>query len=248
VGRGLFSLANVDTVGRAKAQVTIDERDRKDYFTPSRSLFKDYCECIVDRYGLRRGLVKQETARDIDFGITRMSKDDELFTVRTDRGVHFARTVVLAVGAGNAPAIPRPFASSITRGACHAMQIRQFPDPSVTAKIKAGKQTNVLVIGGGLTSAQVADMAVRRGVTKVWHLMRGPLKGIESSSPDASTYADRPPVKPFDVDLSWMGKFRNYEKSAFWSADSDEGNPMSGPGQVLLRVAWLTRWQSVCRK
>lgn len=30
-------------------------------------------------------------------------------------------------------------------------------------------------------------------------------------------------VKPFDVDLSWMGKFRNHEKASFWSADTDEG-------------------------
>lgn len=30
------------------------------------------------------------------------------------------------------------------------------------------------------------------------------------------------PVKPFDVDLNWMGKYRNREKAAFWSADTDE--------------------------
>lgn len=30
-------------------------------------------------------------------------------------------------------------------------------------------------------------------------------------------------VKPFDIDLDWMGKFQNVQKAAFWSADSDEG-------------------------
>lgn len=30
-------------------------------------------------------------------------------------------------------------------------------------------------------------------------------------------------VKHFDIGLSWMGKFKNYEKAAFWSADTDEG-------------------------
>ena len=62
------------------------------------------------------------------------------------------------------------------------MKIRQLPDPSVVAKMKAGARTNILVIGGGLTSAQVADMAIRRGVTKVWHLIRGPLKGKRYNS------------------------------------------------------------------
>lgn len=30
-------------------------------------------------------------------------------------------------------------------------------------------------------------------------------------------------VKPFDIDLDWMGKFQNVQKATFWSADSDEG-------------------------
>jgi hypothetical protein len=30
-------------------------------------------------------------------------------------------------------------------------------------------------------------------------------------------------VKHFDISLPWMGKFKNYEKAAFWSADTDEG-------------------------
>lgn len=34
-------------------------------------------------------------------------------------------------------------------------------------------------------------------------------------------------VKPFDVDLEWMGKYKNVEKAAFWSADSDEGKAQS---------------------
>lgn len=29
-------------------------------------------------------------------------------------------------------------------------------------------------------------------------------------------------VKPFDVDLNWVGKYKNQEKAAFWSADTDE--------------------------
>jgi hypothetical protein len=30
-------------------------------------------------------------------------------------------------------------------------------------------------------------------------------------------------VKPFDIDLNWMSKFRNQEKAAFWMADDDYG-------------------------
>lgn len=210
----------------AKAPVTIDERDRKDYFTPSCALFKDYCQCIVDRYGLRRGLVKQEAVRDIDYGVVaRISEDSSLFTIRTDRSLHFARTVVLAVGAGNAPTIPKPFSPKLTAGACHAMRIQEFPARVVMDKIRARAETSVLVIGGGLTSAQVADMAIRHGVTKVWHIMRGSLKGKRLAFLyEQRTVLNVGVVKPFDVDLNWMGKFKNHEKATFWSADNDEGS------------------------
>lgn len=33
-------------------------------------------------------------------------------------------------------------------------------------------------------------------------------------------------VKPFDIDLNWMSKFRNQEKAAFWMADDDYGEDL----------------------
>ena len=38
--------------GMAMAPVTVDERDRKDYFTPSSAMFGDFVEGLVGRYGL----------------------------------------------------------------------------------------------------------------------------------------------------------------------------------------------------
>ena len=35
-------------------------------------------------------------------------------------------------------------------------------------------------------------------------------------------------MKPFDVDLEWMGKYKNVQKAIFWSADSDEGKTLAG--------------------
>ncbi|GAB7356863.1 hypothetical protein MBLNU459_g7733t1 [Dothideomycetes sp. NU459] len=146
---------------RAKPQVTIDERDRRDYYAPSCSLFKDYCDCIVNRYDLGTNVISQETLQDIDFGtVPQITADDDLFTLKTDKGIHFARTVVLAVGSGNTPSMPENLVASAVPGACHAMHITQFPDPSVAAKTSMRMATNVMVVGGGLTSAQVTTMAV----------------------------------------------------------------------------------------
>lgn len=176
-------------------------------------MFHDFCNSCIERYGLdKEHTITQEAVRDIDYG----SLEDGIgptaqntFTIRTDDSVYHAKVVVLAIGAGT-PIIPRPFSPAIQEGACHAMNIQRHKgmllDPSVTAKASSGKATNVLVIGGGLTSAQICDGIIKTGVVaKVWLFMRGPWK-----------------IKPFDVDLSWIAKFKNHQQASFWSADTDE--------------------------
>ncbi|EGP82971.1 uncharacterized protein MYCGRDRAFT_97150 [Zymoseptoria tritici IPO323] len=184
--------------------ITIDERDRKDYFAPPSDVFKDYCNFIAKRYSLLdKDLIQQASMSDIEYDyIPQLSADEKLFTVRTEDSTFYARSVVLSVGAGNAPCIPKPFPQNGCPAACHAFQPLDAP---LRERLRKRMPTNVLIIGGGLTSAQIADRSIRQGATKVFHIMRGPMK-----------------VKPFDVDLSWMGKFRNHEKASFWSADTDE--------------------------
>jgi thioredoxin reductase len=201
----------------------VDERDRKDYYTPSTNLFTSHCEEVIRRYKLGPDMLRQERVMDISYdeasslGSTEhdsvisdntSNEDKKIFRVKTDAGVRYANIVILAVGPGNAPSIPSvsglPTSGPHT-GFTHAMQIKHFPPSHVTTKIKARRSTNMLVIGGGLTSVQLADLAIKRGVNKVHLLMRGPLK-----------------VKYFDVDLDWVGKFRNFNQAAFWSADTDE--------------------------
>jgi len=46
-------------------------------------------------------------------------------------------------------------------------------------------------------------------------------------------------VKPFDVDLNWMGKFKNHEKSIFWSADDDEGRSTHSYSPII--TDWYPR-------
>lgn len=200
----------------------VDERDRKDYFTPSTNLFTSHCQEVIQRYGLGPDLLRQECVMDIsydkayNFGDAEHDSivlddtwnENKVFRVKTNIGIRYASIIILAVGPGNAPSIPSvPGLPSLPphEGYAHAMQIKQFPPPYVAAKIKAQHSTSMLIVGGGLTSVQLADLAIKCGVSKVYLLMRGPLK-----------------VKYFDVDLDWVGKFRNFNQAAFWSADTDE--------------------------
>ncbi|EOA89064.1 hypothetical protein ACJQWK_05771 [Exserohilum turcicum] len=201
----------------------VDERDRKDYFVPRMDLFDAHCDEVVRRYRLGNEMLRHESVTSIEYDEVAKFADAEhdsvisddgsgddrkIFRVTTNQGVRFAHIVILAIGPGNAPSIPPvPGLPSIRphEGFSHAMQIKQFPAPHVAAKIKARQYSSMLIVGGGLTSIQLADLALKRGVNKVWMLMRGPLK-----------------VKYFDVDLDWVGKFRNFNQAAFWTADTDE--------------------------
>ncbi|KAE8150130.1 hypothetical protein BDV25DRAFT_140114 [Aspergillus avenaceus] len=186
----------------------IDERDRKDYFSPSTGLFADYCSSIVSRYGLDLpGMIQQREIEDIGYDYhSELSPFSKIFTVTAGDGTRFySRAVVLAVGPGRTKVLPFQLSGEEVNGACHSTEIRSFPSLNVKRKIQRRQEMNVVVVGGGLSSAQIVDMAIRKGVSRVWFLMRSDFK-----------------VKHFDIDLSWMGKFKNYEKAAFWSADTDE--------------------------
>jgi len=89
-------------------------------------------------------------------------------------------------------------------------------------------RTSTLVLGGGLTSAQIVDLALKKGVSHVTLLTREDLK-----------------VTPFDVDLAWKGMFKNTEKAAFWSADTDEQRSsftksarQAGPPRRRTQKSW----------
>jgi hypothetical protein len=195
---------------RQEARISINLRERNDYYTPSQSLFCEHCDEVAQRYRLGADIIRKEGVQDIDYGVVKgVSVDDEkLFTVTTPESRRFARALILAVGPANVPRIPKipSMPSDLTNlpQACHSMQIKEFPDPIVVRKIQASQPTSIVVVGGGLTSAQLSDLAIRRGVTKVFHFMRGPCR-----------------VKHFDVDLQWMGKYKNAEQARFWLADSD---------------------------
>lgn len=212
----LASTALADTQSRKDSKVDINYRYQNDYHRPSQSIFCDHCANVARHYNLHEGLVHKERVGDIRFGVAdEIPSANNIFTVVTDKSIRYARAVILAVGPANLPVLPKipslsypgKFATSCMPQACHSMDIQQgnFPCSIVQQRIQQGRRTNILVVGGGLTSAQLADLAIRKGASKVWHIMRGPLKR-----------------KHFDVQLDWMGKFKTKNQEAFHSADTDE--------------------------
>lgn len=156
----------------------------------------------------------KETVTDISFAFSHSGECEErLFAVDTNKGRRYARAVVLALGPRNEPVLPdvalEPLPNLHLPGrelpqSCHSAYIKTVPDAIVQGRMDRKLRTNVMVVGGGLTSAQISDLAIRKGVSKIYHIMRGPCR-----------------VKPFDLDLPWMSKYRNSRLAQFWSADTD---------------------------
>ena len=180
--------AKGEGIGTAKKGVTleIDERDRKDYYTPSAEMFCDYCRNVAGRYGLD-DLVEEGRVTSIDFGFF----DDELelyrgngprarsFKVTTqDEPLKFAKVVVLAIGPGGIPNMLRKLSAAEREGACHSTQLpkQMFLAPRVREKIQNRVATAVVVVGGGLTAAQIANQCIENGVSRVLMVMRSALK------------------------------------------------------------------------
>lgn len=155
-------------------------------------------------------LVHHAQVTDISYGDVGALSGADVFSLTTNQGLYMAKTIVLAVGPGAKPCIPRDcgLLNPLDGSVCHCLDangITHLPE-HVKRKISSGATTNVVVVGGGLTSAQVSDLLLRRGVSKVWLLLRGKYK-----------------LKHFDVDLEWVSKVRNQQMAVFWSADTDEG-------------------------
>lgn len=119
---------------------------------------------------------------DIRFDyVSNFSETDKLFTVKTKEGsVFHSRSVVLATGPGNEKNYPWKLSPDEEKGATHIFDIKIIPNPTVKERIRSHSETNVLIVGGGLTSAQISDILIRKGVTKVWLLMRSGLKSKTS--------------------------------------------------------------------
>ncbi|KAF8679931.1 fad binding domain protein [Rhizoctonia solani] len=209
---------------------TINERDRRDYFTPGTALFHDFVqEDVVQRYGLASSAPWPEAKSGLNnphTGAITMLKGEVAsldwvplhvegsghtagFCVQTNDGACVgAKAVVCAVGMGGCPSIP-PVLSSST---CGSTKLEMhgpgwahssfLTNPSYTFPPEYCNRGTAVVIGGGLTSAQICHLALQKGFFKVVLVLRGFMK-----------------VKPFDVSLDWIGRYSNLKKMEFWQEE-----------------------------
>lgn len=197
--------------GTTVRHLKIDGRDQIDYFAPSAQLFHDYCEAVVDRYKLQ-GLVQKAKVKDVIFTTKAAEPSRKLFTIYTEASeVIRCRVLVIATGASIVPSIPPSINIAETNGSTHVFEPEGTTlPPYLDKKLRESHElVTILVVGGGLTSAQIIGLLLtryhRRRNLRIHLLLRhAKLK-----------------VKPFDIDLPWVSKTRNHLMSSFYLADSD---------------------------
>lgn len=114
----------------------------------------------------------------------------------------------MSTGDASSGSISSKTGLSDLRGCCHTSHlfsntIKYLGTEFSNKPFKKGN--SVVIVGGGLTSAQLAHLAVTQNVTRVYLLMRGGIK-----------------IKHFDFHLDWVTKYRNVKKSAFYIRETDE--------------------------
>lgn len=194
--------------------VDINMRDYRDFYRPSSNLFEDFCKEITERYGLASRIRKDEVV-SIQWGDLNIMDKGELikgFIIKTESGnIYGGKTCIVSSGHRgkiNYPLKGLAEANASLEQACHTTHIfnRQisFPPPCIQKKLDMKKPSSLVIVGGGLTSAQLAYLAANLSVN-VTFMLRGPIK-----------------IKHFDFHLDWVTKYKNVKKSSFYLLDTDE--------------------------
>ncbi|KAH9811882.1 hypothetical protein DFH28DRAFT_425545 [Melampsora americana] len=195
----------------------VNERDRASYFRPTTEVFQKFCQTeLIKRYNLSE-VIKHDTVTGILYSVLHVKTEGRGygFTVTTSKGKKFgARFVVMSIGPQEFPIIPSCLIPSqrITDshhgdGWCHSLWFAKGGNEEFKASVKQSSidGSSIVVIGGGLTSAQIGELAIKKGAKKVILICRGYLK-----------------TKHYDFPLSWVTKYSNLEKMNFWQEDCRE--------------------------
>lgn len=185
-------------------QANFNENDREQLFTPSRELFEDFCLSLVDRYNLH-DIVRQANVKSVaECRIPAKMPKGFCITYEGEHKI-YAKRVVVAIGSSNIPNIPAWVqtipGSYPTERLCHSLDFVKSHEQSMATMFmengnerqnfqpnnivprdleqvmqEKSKKTRLLVVGGGLTSAQAVNVAAKTGFDEVGRKSTGDVR------------------------------------------------------------------------
>lgn len=175
---------------KSLSKKNFNQRDRDDFYTPSTPLFNDFCQDMVSRYDIDQ-LVCPASVKDVD--VIKGEDGSKLFSITYHEGMCEskdqkgkkigtcapseenrtrtirAKRVVMATGNSTQIRIPE---WALMQRTVQPSRLQHASEVSWDAQSldrigvpAAGSR--LLVVGGGLTSAQLVNLGVKYGVEKV---------------------------------------------------------------------------------
>eukprot|EP00210_Caulerpa_lentillifera_P009192 g8764.t1 len=194
----LFEFARMEglTTEEAFTEMTDTKRGKEfvgPFQRPKSKLFNRFCQFLIDSYKLRDVVIPHEVT-----SVLSLNDNQSWFQLELSNGSSItSRVVVAAMGHCNLRNYP-PW-----------VDLDQYPQKTlfhawdlVHEEIQEGSLSGktVLVVGGGLTSLQLVNLAIQCGCELAHLISRRPLH-----------------VRQFDSDLSWSGHLRFQKLSEFWN-------------------------------
>lgn len=178
------------------------ENDRQRFALPSRSLFRDFCQDLIQRYKLNQKRIIPQKVVEIQPVL--MDTNETYFRVILNNQQQLlTRSVVSAIGACNLPRIPASLKSSMSlRNVQHSIDLAQEVDEGGVGILQERfEHKRIAIVGGGLTSIHLCTQALRHGAKHVTLITRRQLQ-----------------TQQYDVSVSWLSPtFRNVELAKFYS-------------------------------
>jgi hypothetical protein len=198
---------------------------------PGSSLFEDFCESLVSR--LKHSFV-QGTAMNID------KQNDGSYSVNVNVAGNIeqinAGNIVFALGAAGAPNVPATMSEKVEHHPNNSFKTlgKKIPSSRIIHTLSweklmttPFKGETVVVIGGGLSAAQAALLACKKGASRVLHVSRRP---IHSRQYDL-------PFEWMDPRSGWRAAKKNQKGTTFRTFEFFE-TPKEG------REAWIKNARS----
>lgn len=191
------------------------------YNRPGTTLFREFCETVIDRWHLRDRVTPAQ--------VVRLSHQGKQFQLALDNGKAIsARRVVLATGSAT-PYLPS-WAQKIVREEkdfpserlCHAQAVNLPVLPTLAGE-------NILIVGSGLTSGHLAIGAVKRGARVLMMGRRTFQAKIFDAAPG---WLGPKHLKAFDAERDW-------EKRAKMIRQARNGGSLTP--EVLMRLRRLSK-------
>eukprot|EP01122_Echinamoeba_exundans_P010362 TRINITY_DN3867_c0_g1_i1.p1 TRINITY_DN3867_c0_g1~~TRINITY_DN3867_c0_g1_i1.p1 ORF type:complete len:555 (-),score=119.42 TRINITY_DN3867_c0_g1_i1:79-1713(-) len=219
---------------KAKQKESFNQVDEKFFRRPSTPLFRQFCDELIERYNLKDIVYKASVTKlepIFDDAVASQDSDDESedssesgSETDSDDDDHYVRQPRLKKKPSHFRLYLSDGTEILTKRVLLAtgLTLSNVPDWAEAALAEAGSalparichsdnlwitgasapalyDRRVLVVGSGLSSCHLALTATSYNASKVLLVARKQLQ-----------------AKQFDIDLNWMGRFKQYQLSKFW--------------------------------